>query len=358
MAKTLWRHKEPTEGKHLLLRSYLDGWFPILGSFNGRLLFVDGFAGPGEYDDGEPGSPLVALECVRRHKQDARLRGVEVLFLFIEGRKGRADHLETVLARQEPVPGTDVTVVHGEFDENMTGLLDQLDRQQRVLAPAFVMVDPFGVKGSRMALIERILANPRSECLISFMYEPIRRFHRTKEYKKHLNELFGTKKWKKCFKIKNEPERKRFLHDLFTRQLKKHGAKYVVTFELYKGARHIYTLYFTTSSLKGCDLMKSCIWKLDPGGSFSFRAHALQFFTLFGADTDQLARQLRDEFGNQWAPIEQIEQFVMSDATPFHSGQLRRDTLQRLEREGKIDVQRPPGRKSFAPGRGIRVRFK
>ena len=131
-----------------------------------------------------------------------------------------------------------------------------------------------------------------------------------------------------------------------------------MTFELYKGGRHIYTLYFTTGSLKGCDLMKSCIWKLDPGGSFEFHAHAVGQFSLLGADTDQLARQLRAKFGNEWAPVEDIERFVMSDATPFHSGQLRRDTLQPLERDDHIDVQRPQGGKGFTSGRGIRVRFK
>ena len=46
MPDTVWALDEQTEGKHLLLRSYLDGWFAILGSFSGRLLFVDGFAGP------------------------------------------------------------------------------------------------------------------------------------------------------------------------------------------------------------------------------------------------------------------------------------------------------------------------
>ena len=48
MARTLWRHDEQTEGKHLVLRSYLDGWFPILSRWNRRLLFVDGFP-TGEY---------------------------------------------------------------------------------------------------------------------------------------------------------------------------------------------------------------------------------------------------------------------------------------------------------------------
>ena len=358
MAGPLWSLDEQTEGKHLLLQSYLDGWFPILGRFNGRLLFVDGFAGPGEYADGEIGSPLVALESVRRHKQDGRLRGVEVVFIFIEEDESRANHLQTVLDRQAPVPGTDVMVVQGEFEDNMTKLLDEIDQQNAVLAPAFVMIDPFGVKGSPMRLIARILRNPKSECLVSFMYEPIRRFHRTQEYEAHLDDLFGAKTWRQSFDIEDEAKRKRFLHDLFTQQLKSHGAEYVVTFELYKGNRHIYTLYFTTGNLKGCDLMKSCIWKLDPAGSFSFRAYAMSQFSLFGANTDALARQLRAEFENEWTPIEQVDRFVMSDATPFHSRQLRRDTLGPLERTGKIEVHRPQGRRGFTAGRGIRIRFK
>ena len=46
MSKTFWERDEQTEGKHLILSRYLDRWFPILGRWNGRLLFIDGFAGP------------------------------------------------------------------------------------------------------------------------------------------------------------------------------------------------------------------------------------------------------------------------------------------------------------------------
>ena len=358
MARTLWPIEEQTEGKHLLLKSYLDGWFPILGSFNGRLLFIDGFAGPGEYTGGELGSPLVALDSVRRHKNERRLKGVEVVFLFIESDERRAEHLQGLVDHRPPTPGTTVTVLQGGFEDNMTNLLDQIDHQNATLDPAFVMVDPFGVKGSPMRLIQRILRNPKSECLISFMYEPIRRFHGTPEYETHLDDLFGAETWRECFDIANETERKQFFHELFTQQLRGNGAKYVVTFELYKGGRHIYTLYFTTSNLKGCDLMKSCIWKLDRAGTFSFRSYAVGQLALFGANTDRLAQQLRREFGHEWASIKEIERFVMSDATPFHSGHLRRDTLRPLERNGKIEVYRPRGGRGFPAGRGIRIRFK
>ena len=156
----------------------------------------------------------------------------------------------------------------------------------------------------------------------------------------------------------DEAERKQFFHHLSARQLKRHGAKYVVAFELYRGARHVYTLYFATRNLKGCNLMKSCIWKLDREGTFKFRSYAVGQLSLFGADTSRLARQLRDEFGTEWTSIEEVDEFVMGDGTPFHVGQLRRDTLRTLEAKGKIEVRRPQGGRGFTTGKGIRIRFK
>ena len=357
MPPTLWPLEEQTEGKHLLLRTYLDGWFPILGSFSGRLLFVDGFAGPGEYADGEMGSPIVALDSVRRHKGDGRLGSVETVFVFIERDAPRVEHLQALVNRQPPITNTSVHVLLGTFDDHMASLLDRIDEQSRALAPAFVMIDPFGVKGSPMELIGRILGNPKSECLISFMYEPIRRFHRQHKFGEHLDDLFGTQAWRDCFKIEDETARKQFLHHLFAAQLRQHGAKYVLPFELWKGGRHIYTLYFTTGNIKGCDLMKSCIWKFDPSGRFSFRGYAAGQLTLFGPETSGLARQLRETFGTEWTSIEDVEEFVMGDGTPFHKGHLRRATLQPLERDGEIDVSRPQGGRGFPVGKRIKLRF-
>ena len=56
-----------TVAKHLLLKRYLDAWFPILGRYNNRINYIDGFAGPGEYEGGEDGSPLLAIEAARSH---------------------------------------------------------------------------------------------------------------------------------------------------------------------------------------------------------------------------------------------------------------------------------------------------
>ena len=357
MSKKIWTRDQQTEGKHLLLKHYLDGWFPILGRWNGRLLFIDGFAGPGEYEGGDPGSPLIALDCVRRHKKEGRLKNVQIVCLFVESNPNHAHHLAEILDQQPHVPGTTHQVLPGTFDDHMTSILDQIEEQKAQLAPALVMIDPFGVKGSPMKLIERILNIEKSECMISFMYEPIRRFHGSSEYGPHLDSLFGTSDWKECLAMEESDAKKRFLHDLFSVQLKIHGAVYVVPFELWKGNRHIYTIYFTSGSLKGCNLMKTAIWKVEPTGSYAFRGHSDQLRILFETNTEPLAIQLRNQFGNETTPIEKIDEFVMGDKTIFHTGHLRNSTLRPLEREGRISVNRPLGGRGFPSGKGISIRF-
>ena len=344
-------------GKHLVLKFYLDGWFPILARWNRRLVFIDGFAGPGEYANGELGSPLIALRCVNRHKESGRLRDVEVVLLFIESDEARASHLADRLKR-EALPA-DVTfyVMTRRFSDHMQDILDYLDKQKKALAPAFVMIDPFGIKGSSMELIDRTLQNDKSECMISFMYEPIRRFHQRPEFGEPLDELFGTPDWRRCLNMPEGDEKKEFLHSLFKAQLKEHGAKQVVFFELWRGKRHVNTIYFASGSLKGCDLMKQAIWKADPSGDYAIRGHAADQGLLLEPTTEPLAAQLRSRFGHDLVPVEDVEEFVMSDETRFHTGQLRRDTLQRLEKQGRITVLRPSSQRGFANDKGIKIRF-
>ena len=355
----LWDREDQTQGKHLILDTYLQGWFPILGNGNSRILFIDGFAGPGEYRDGGQGSPLVALECIRRHRQAGRLANTEAVCLFIEQDAARVAHLRALLAARGDDEKTKIHLWEGTFEDNVGETLDYLDEQKRRLAPAFVMIDPFGVKGIPMSLIERILANRRSECFISFMDEPMRRWHEHSAFEHHLDELFGTAEWRQCLIMSTWEEKRDFLHALYNQQLKRHGAQYVVQCQLWNGNRHIYTIYFATGHEKGCDLMKQAMWKAVPDGSFQFRGHNQQQPVLFSPDVDTglLATQLQEKFGDTPTPVETIERFVMTDETVFHTGHLRQKTLRPLEKQGRIAVDRPLGGRGFANGKGITLRF-
>src|SRR4051812_16197754 len=94
--ETVWAIESHTIGKHRVLRSYLHAWLPIMGISNERILFIDGFAGPGVYEAGEEGSPVIALRALSEHTGKGLIRA-EVNYLFIEYDKARAKKLSQVV---------------------------------------------------------------------------------------------------------------------------------------------------------------------------------------------------------------------------------------------------------------------
>ena len=82
--------------KHELIRRYLGGWFPKLGSWARRVIYVDTHAGRGRHARGELGSPLVALKTLLSHSHlDRLLRSSEFVFYFIERDERNLDSLRT-----------------------------------------------------------------------------------------------------------------------------------------------------------------------------------------------------------------------------------------------------------------------
>ena len=82
--KTIWPLDPHTLAKHEILRRYLQCWFPILNTYHGRIIYVDGFCGPGRYSKGESGSPIIALEVATTHR---KALGGELVFWFIDERQ-------------------------------------------------------------------------------------------------------------------------------------------------------------------------------------------------------------------------------------------------------------------------------
>ncbi len=332
-----------------------------MGSWNGRILFVDGFAGPGKYKGGELGSPLIALQSYRDHSALGMITA-EVVFSFIEENKKRAEHLRQLVEEIKPsLPAKcKVEVIHGTFDESIAGTLAYLEEQKKKLAPAFVMVDPFGVKGTPMAVIRGILQNPRCEVYVSFMYEAINRWKNASEFEEHLDALFGCTDWRDGRSIKGSAERKQFFYDLFEQQLRDAGAKQVIRFELYNGNRLVYAIFFATQDITGADRMKEAIWKADPSGNFRFRGSKQGQLDL-GLDEpnyEPLRQGLRNEYiGEDWISIEAILDFVSSDRTDYHRSQVKRNALKVLEVDGLLEVDEATRNRRGTYPEGTKVRF-
>src|SRR5947209_5758425 len=96
---TLWPLEPHTAKKHEILKRYFQAWLPILGHTNNRLLYIDAFAGPGEYSGGEDGSPLVILKAARDHSLKV---SSELRCIFVEAEPDRYNHLLKVLDTVRP----------------------------------------------------------------------------------------------------------------------------------------------------------------------------------------------------------------------------------------------------------------
>ena len=348
-SSTLWPLGEHTPGKHLVLRNYLNAWLPILGMTQDRIVFIDGFAGPGEYSRGEPGSPIIALRALKEHVATAKF-SAEVKYVFVELEEDRVRHLEKLVdAEKKDLPARcDVLVVKGRFDATMTTLLDGIERDMKRLAPSFLMVDPFGVSDTPMSIIQRVLRHPKSEVYISFMYEAINRFKNTPEFAPHLDALFGCPDWRQGVDIADPEQKKDFFYGLYRDQLKEAGARYVLHFELYQGGRLVYAIFFGTKHLLGCDRMKQAIWKVAPFGDYAFRGTrtAQLGLELEAVDLTVLGDELAAAFkSGEWIRVQGAKQFTQSDLTDYHSGHLKK-ALVHLETTGRIEIK--PGTRNRA----------
>jgi three-Cys-motif partner protein len=177
----IWPLEAHTRAKHELLRRYLAAWFPILTSrgFTRRVLFLDGFAGPGIYAHGEPGSPIIALDTLVNHRHFSKLGHSEFVFLFVEPDRARFESLEEQVRlfwQMHPggqPPNVKVRCDNDNFETMASGLVATIKEQRKQLAPTFAFIDPFGWSGAPLTLIRDLLSFDRCEVLFNFMFDSV-----------------------------------------------------------------------------------------------------------------------------------------------------------------------------------------
>lgn len=325
-----------------------------MSRYNGRVLYIDGFAGPGIYENGEPGSPLIALDAAIA--QIAHVGG-EMHFLFVEADKDRFEHLERQLATRTLPAQLRVHAVHGRFDETLRSVVDTLNASGKQLVPTFAFVDPFGFSHTPMSVIRSIMRNPRCEVLITFMYEEINRFLSHTDHPATFDELFGGGEWRECLRLGGSAGRERCIRERYHSSLASPGIRYVRAFKMRnRENRTDYFLFFGTNNLTGLSKMKEAMWGVDPEGRFEFSDttnpdQAL----LFSATPDfaHLRRQLQSSLSGRTLGVEQVEEFVL-EHTPFTASHYKR-VLKELEAGSPATLvvrSAKPGRKrgTFPPG--------
>ncbi len=352
----LWDLDAHTAAKHRVLRAYLGGWIPVMAqqglriravtSGRPRLLLVDGFAGPGRYATGEPGSPLIMLDALLSHTALKRFGEVTFTLLFIEQDRRRVDRLRAEVAGLGSLPtNISVHIEEGSFETAFGSLIDAATDSGRTLIPTFAFIDPFGYSSASMSLTGRLLDFPRCEALVFLPLTFVHRFVGRAGQEAALTSLFDCEDWREAILLQGAA-RRAFLMDLFECQLgNKANVAYVRSFQLQTQDGNDYRLVFGLGHRKGLEIAKDAMWKVDPVSGTLYTAttdsgQEVLFSPNETVDTAPLLAELRAKFGTAWFTIKQAEECTLID-TPFRIGHLRQRTLQPAEDAGRLEVRRP-----------------
>ena len=361
---TTWAADPHTLAKHAILQRYLQAWFPILSrqaaalarqygnAQNWEILFIDGFAGPGEYTNGREGSPVIALRAAMEHAVSFPL---PVRMLFIEERQDRFEHLQRVLvphlarARQsgniqavEPRPG--------DCDRVLNALLDEYENKGITFGPALAFLDQFGYGAVSMRLISRILRFGQCEVFSYLDYKDMNRWITDTNKATAFTRAYGGEEWRGAIQLP-EGQRKKFLLDQYKAALKdpnRGNAKYVTSFSMFdRNDQPLYWLLFCTNNLRGLEEMKKAMWSVDGTGEFRFSDEddpsQLRMFNL-RFDETWLAGELEERLAGRTMTVDEIKGYVLTD-TPCYLFKGALKSLEDRKPPSVTVVKAPTGRK-------------
>lgn len=359
---TIWPADPHTLAKHKILEGYLSAWMPILANGKKGILFIDGFAGPGEYDGGQDGSPILALKTALRN---APRFNSTVYFLFVENRDDRFQHLTSVLSRYSPqISGSPkINVLPprcGECSDVLRELLDGAKAKKKRHGPWLAFLDQFGYSQVPMSLIAEIMGGESCEVLTYLEFRKLGQFITDQTKWPSITAAFGGEEWKTAIPLRGQA-RERAIAEAYVRALRQRaGATYVWHFAM-KGANNalIYWLFFCTKSDRGLEEMKKAMLRVDDSGSFVFSdaANPDQLSLMSAGLADGwLPGHLERQFRGQTVTVADVRQHVLVD-TPLVSF---KKALAELERNNAVTVVNPPKTRrkgTFPDDVKLRLRF-
>jgi three-Cys-motif partner protein len=338
---TTWDLEPQTKAKHDILRGYLGGWFGKMGNTYPRIIFLDAFAGPGRYSDGSPGSPIIALETLLKHRVVESK--CEFVLMFNENHPDRYTYLDDLLKEfiaSNPLPlNVKILLRNKKFTELSAEIATHLEKAKASIAPTLAFVDPFGFSETPISALQQVLMYPGCEVLTYLNTNGLNRFGTAGNVDPHLGALFGNDAFKSA-PPSGDPERIPYFVGLYEEQLKSEcNFKYTWSFQMRNtSGLAIYSLVFATSNIKGLALMKDVMWKVAPGGAYTFHAKYSSMDVLFELDVDYpiIAAAIKNQFTGQRVRFPEVSDFVLTD-TPFLESHVRK-SLNILERAGQISV--------------------
>lgn len=273
--------KEWSKTKDQLLGYYLRPYTAKIFYTRKPTCYVDCFAGQGTFEDGNPGSPIIAMDIINENLMKSKNINAKVEMYFIE--LNYADILEKNLTSHSSRE-VNYKVINGKFEENIEKVLSEKKRYN-----IFLYIDPYGIKAIEPDLFKKFATSDEfnsCEILINmntfgFLREGCRIMQAQFEYDyelekyiveyepsnlksvEEMNKIAGGEYWQdiimeyKNHKIDIYEAEKRFSKE-FCDTLMDNGFNYVLNMPIYSSITNRnpkYRLIFGTNHNEGCILM-------------------------------------------------------------------------------------------------------
>jgi three-Cys-motif partner protein len=355
----LWPLEPHTEAKHRLYKRYLDAWWPIFlqQAWVTRVTYIDAFAGPGEYEAAEVGSPVFALDRLLNHEACSRtnLTRERVTLIFIEGDQARYEHLNNLLvSRFGPLDQLPVTVIvkHGRAELDTLPLLTQTGAWG---SPILAVFDSWGNVGVPWGHLQTIAANPSSEAIVTFGPNWFSR--RESEEPQKLDEVFGgPQHWTASDTNLLPKDRWRFWLKTYRAAMLRAGFAYCLPFQVVPRTGQPLDLVFGTGHHRAVEVFKDAMWNVDRSDGMRFSdprttvarqaAMAAGQPSLFDdpdAPDPELLGFVADSLEAGPLTLEQVRDFLLRETArwlPKHA----KDAAQYLLDEGRLAREPASGR--------------
>ena len=210
--KEFFRGKRPwSKIKDKVIGGYMPAYLRKVAKLGKSILLIDGYAGPGVFDDGSPGSPLIMCSAAEEH-----VKG-QYSAIFVNYNRSHHKKLQDILKKQ----GWDsrAKAIRGDSSQLLNEISAQLSDQT-----VFVYLDPFGLKGCEFRTLEPFLTRTQTfstEIVINMSMPITHRLAAPKakaegrendpkitSFRNRMTAVFGGEYWKDIYFSDLSPEEK------------------------------------------------------------------------------------------------------------------------------------------------------
>jgi len=214
--------REHSAVKHALLEGYLEKLLFIKGmSGTKEITYVDCFAGPyqDERDDIQATSIAKSLGILKKVRDALATQKKYVLMraIYVEVKSKRYERLSSYLAGNTP-NGIKTFHIYGDYSEKADEILEKCGDK----AFTFFFIDPEGWTDVGIPRLGKLLARPKSEFLITFMYDFVNRFVEKADLRDQIAAMLGNLSEEEYQNFENllPKERERFIVHKYRDQIK------------------------------------------------------------------------------------------------------------------------------------------